>query len=390
MKNIKKFLDFAKTLTPPSSKDDLKSIIVNQFNLTKTDTSLYCCDDFTVRFCEQKTKGDMTGAVVGLRKIIKHDTRPFLVCLLNSYEKKIQIYLANTSFINKISHSSQEVTLDWANNSDKIRGTVTGSNIIKSSCGLDNNIDNIIELYNLHLKNTLKDNLKRIVDLTCSIIARKEKFIVTNKKSILNSVADTINFLKSNNFRILKEELDNKVSSVSKEITMAFKISNPKTRGDYIEFLITSNNNSKKDEVIKNLKSGKTQELDMKNDLGDFCKFFGETKIEIDIKTKRLARISTPKLFDIDKMLSFLEEPNSVFLFYFIGINKQEIVYTSLTSCFQKTLMSSYRKTKKWAGRKRRGHVQCDGGVIKELTHSQDNEIDVEKSEEEIERLINF
>lgn len=58
---------------------------------------------------------------------------------------------------------------------------------------------------------------------------------------------------------------------------------------------------------------------------------------------------SNPKAYNIDKLLDFLSSDDSVFLFYFIGIEPSRIVNQSLVSIFQKDLLNSTIVQSHWA-----------------------------------------
>ncbi len=58
---------------------------------------------------------------------------------------------------------------------------------------------------------------------------------------------------------------------------------------------------------------------------------------------------SNPKAYNIDKLLDFLSSDDSVFLFYFIGIEPSKIVNQSLVSIFQKDLQNSTLIQSHWA-----------------------------------------
>lgn len=58
---------------------------------------------------------------------------------------------------------------------------------------------------------------------------------------------------------------------------------------------------------------------------------------------------SNPKAYNIDKLLEFLSTNDSVFLFYFIGIEPSKIINQSLVSIFQKDLLNSTIIQSHWA-----------------------------------------
>jgi hypothetical protein len=79
---------------------------------------------------------------------------------------------------------------------------------------------------------------------------------------------------------------------------------------------------------------------------------------------------SNPKAYNIDKILQFLSQEKSVFMFFFVGVDTTangRITNTVLTSMFQKDLMDSTILLKHWAGRNSRGVTQFEGSVLHRL-----------------------
>ena len=97
---------------------------------------------------------------------------------------------------------------------------------------------------------------------------------------------------------------------------------------------------------------------------------------------------SNPKAYNIDKMLHFLSNPRSVFLFYFVGIDPGKIANTVLTSMFQEKLLQSTILLKHWSGRNSRGVTQFDGAAINELISQPHQAINVKHAREFLDRMI--
>ena len=114
------------------------------------------------------------------------------------------------------------------------------------------------------------------------------------------------------------------------------------------------------------------------------------TKTETDIKTKIIMRKSNPKAYNIDKFLQYHSQDNTVFLFYFVGIDADGIYNKALVSAFQKDLLESTILQYHWAGRASRGVTQFSGEVIHKLLKSHSNQIDIEKSREFLNDIINM
>lgn len=96
---------------------------------------------------------------------------------------------------------------------------------------------------------------------------------------------------------------------------------------------------------------------------------------------------SSPKGYNIDKLLEFLSISDRVFLVYFVGVDFKQI-QQSLISIFQKDLLSTTKIIKHWAGRNSRGVTQFNGEIIKTLILSPNNLIDINHSKKYLNDLI--
>lgn len=133
-------------------------------------------------------------------------------------------------------------------------------------------------------------------------------------------------------------------------------------RGRLIEYLITTENRA----VLNDLKNIESQlpVFDTKNGLGDYIREFPKSKTYTDIKTKIMYLSSNPKAYNIDKFLECMSEEDSVFMFYFIGINEEEQYKSVLCSVYDKKLIEATALQFHWAGRATRGVAQFKGDVI--------------------------
>src|SRR6266478_2652840 len=105
MSKLPGLLDFVSTHHGINDKDKLTKLIVKKFGLTK-DRKVYYCDDFAIRF--SKGAGPIfANTVLSLSNLKKVDNIPFLVCLVTPTEN--HVFLANSTLLRKISHSSQEL-----------------------------------------------------------------------------------------------------------------------------------------------------------------------------------------------------------------------------------------------------------------------------------------
>lgn len=119
------------------NKEELSKIVQNEFGLIK-DRKVFSNTDFAIRFSKSERKR-MSNTVLSLSALQKYDSRPFFVCIVASSEN--YLLLANTTFLKKISHSSQELRID------NIKGSFNGSDIIFDFQGIENTPKNFQSLY---------------------------------------------------------------------------------------------------------------------------------------------------------------------------------------------------------------------------------------------------
>ena len=161
------FIDYFKTKMPKHDKDKAQKETINHFIMTK-DRKIYYTDCFAVRFCYSK-KGTFSNTVLALSQLQKFDSIPFLVVLIRKGEDS-SLYLANSSMLKKISHSSKELRRD------NIKGSFNGSDIIKQYNDIPNDADHVEELFTIHQGFTWEENVERLVEATSGIKPNKQKF----------------------------------------------------------------------------------------------------------------------------------------------------------------------------------------------------------------------
>ena len=353
-----------------NDKAKLAKLVSEHFRLTK-DRSVYYCNNFAVRFSSSGTQ-NFGNTVLSLSNLQKFDDRPFIVCLVTPTYN--YTYLANTTFLKKISHSSQELR------ENNIRGSFNGSDIMREFEGLTNTPENIERLFNIHLGLGFEGNLPRLVEATNNISPSGKKFEPNEiqRQQILLAPARAIKFVKSQDAQTLKRELDAKVAKFRNEILLAALIENVNVRGRIIEYLIAGEDDRLRQEIVNALqkRAPSIPPFKTENTLGDYTKEFEEFFTETDVKTKIMILDSNPKAYNLDKMLEFLASERSVFMFYFVGVEPGKIVNTALISMFQERLLNATILLKHWAGRNSRGVSQFEGKTIGQLIVSPENVID--------------
>jgi hypothetical protein len=384
MRTLNLFIDFIKSHDGIGNKAQLTELAVNQFNLTK-DRSAYYCDSFAVRF-SQSSSGGFSNTVLSLSKLQKYDNIPFLVCLVTDTDNKL--YIANTTFLSKVSHSSQALTLF------NIKGSFNGSDIIKDFEGVKNNRDNINKLYAIHSEIGFQGNLPRLVEATTNISPTGKRFEIgeTEKENIERSVQRAIEFCTIPEFITLKNELDNKVKQYENEILIASHIENVNIRGRIIEYFIAGDDENLKAQLVSDITEeyNKLPAFKTENTLGDYVRVFDNHHTETDVKTKVVLLNSNPKAYNIDKFLEFHNRSNTIFFFYFIGIDAEKIFNNILISVFQKDLLKSTILLRHWTGRNSRGVTQFEGSTIHKLLETPSTEIDEKIAKEFIQKLYDL
>ena len=126
---------------PTGDKDSVIKYACERYSFT-LDRKVYYCRYFAVRFSYSQS-GAFSNTVLSLSALQKYDKLPFFVVLVRNGASNV-IYLANSTFLSKISHSSKELTMC------NIKGSFNGSDIIKEYNGLKNAPENFDELFALH------------------------------------------------------------------------------------------------------------------------------------------------------------------------------------------------------------------------------------------------
>lgn len=384
---VHRFVRLIKDSNDINTKEEMMEKVANSFPLVKDGRALYHTDFFAVVFCYSKNKS-FSNVVLSLSKLEKYDHIPCFVVLVRQDMDNL-IYLINTSFLDKISHSSQCLRLD------NIKGSLLGSNIRRDfpEIGLENRPEDFDDLFVYHQGFTWQENLERLVEKTNHIVPRQERASLDDKE--LNVLFASPNrakaFVESSDYKILLDDLNTRCAEVKEAIVTASYIDNVNIRGRLIEILITSDPEERA-RLLQELRN--TEQMlpsyDTKNDLGDYVRHFEQSDTYTDIKTKVLYLDSNPKAFNIDKFLKCMAKEKSVFMFFFVGIDKVSIVNTLLCLVYHNVLLESTLLQQHWAGRATRGTAQFSGKCINGLLNAPDfkNTIDCETAKNFIQRLI--
>ncbi|MBQ8345017.1 MAG: hypothetical protein IJY42_01990, partial [Clostridia bacterium] len=313
----------------------------------------------------------------------KYDDIQFVVCLVTPH--KNFLIISNTTFLKKISNSSQELRCD------NIKGSFNGSDIMRDFEGIANIPENFEYLFSCHGNYTFEENLERLVEATNNIVPIGRKFHPTDVEIdyIRASVERAISFLSSIEYEALNADLCNRVHAVRDEIAIAAFIDNVNLRGRIIEYLITAEDDLKA--ILMNClhEQKPLPEFFTADDLGDYERNFEHYYTKTDIKTKILFLSSNPKGYNIDKLLSFLAEENSVYLVYIVVIDEHKNIQTRLCSMYNRQLLSGTRIIKHWAGRNSRGVTQYEGTALENIIEQFDHEIDYDDAQNFLTACLN-
>lgn len=383
----KEFVEYIVNGAPQHNKQAVEDDVCAHFHLT-LDRKVYHNEYFAVRFSYSKSDSDtFSNTVLSLSALEKYDKIPFFVVLVRKSSPNL-ILLANTTFLKKISHSSQELSMT------NIKGSFNGSDIMRDFNHRKNAPENFDYLFAVHQGMDWEDNLFRLVEASSNIKPVNQKFEPTEaeRTNIFASINRACTFVKSDNFRILEDDLNERCNKCKREILVASHIENTNIRGRLIESLITSND-IERQHIISNLHNleAALPSYDTKNGLGDYYREFDNGNTYTDIKPKIVYLNSNPKAYNIDKFLQKMAGSKSVFLFFFIGIDGSSKFKTLLCSVYHGNLIDNTVLQFHWAGRNTRGVAQFNGTAIDEMLKDESfvNEIDVAKSEAFLNKLLN-
>jgi hypothetical protein len=353
-----------------NDKARLARTVAEALRLTK-DRSVYYCAHYAVRFSSSASR-NFGNTVLSLSNLRKYDDRPFIVCLVTPTTN--HCLLANTTFLKKISHSSQELR------ENNIRGSFNGSDIVREFEGITNAPENIYRLFEVHAGIGFDGNLARLVEATNNISPSGVKYHLSDqaRSVVLDAPKRARRFVESKDHAVLKGELDAQVSKFKSEILLAALIDNVNVRGRIIEYLIAGDDEALRQQLIVALKAGNRgiPQVKIEHALGDYQRRFDAFDTETDVKTKIMVLNSNPKAYNLDKMLEFLARDRSVFMFYFVGVDPGKLVDTVLISMFQEKLLRATIVLRHWSGRNSRGVTQFEGKAINDLIVAPESIVD--------------
>lgn len=314
------------------TKRDVTNLLLENCDV-KQKRSVISNVGYSFRVCEVNVES-FSNVVLSLSTLLKYDHLPFIVCAVTP--ETVFFRLANTTFLKKISHSSQNLK------PDHIRGSFLGTDIITEYNSIKNTPNNFIQLFSLHQRHDRRENLIRLSNETNRIKSTTAKFVVTRsaRRTILQAPRRFSKMVSAPEWSQIEEKYKRKINSKRPIIFELASIENNKIRGREIEKVITSSQ--------------------IKHDIGDLeFTLSDNTILIVDIKSKLKHLSSAPKAYNIDKFLELLTDRTKGFAFLFVAIDlEKEVIETRLVQPFDPIVIDATRVQPHWAGRGSRGATQ--------------------------------
>jgi len=215
---IVKFVRDYRTAHASADKAEISAATARQFGLV-CQRSVYANENVAVRF-STAVGGGFSNTVLSLSALQTYDSRPFLVCLIRP--NTVEFFLANSTFLKKLSHSSQAFRVD------NLRGSFNGSDILRDYEGTQNVPENLEQLFATHGEFTWEQNIERLVEATNAIAGTGRKFAPTpaQRENILESPSVAHRIANSEEYRQLANQLDAAIQEKAPDILRLAAIDN--------------------------------------------------------------------------------------------------------------------------------------------------------------------
>ncbi|OLP15623.1 hypothetical protein BST81_25455 [Leptolyngbya sp. 'hensonii'] len=208
---------------------------------------------------------------------------------------------------------------------DNIRGSFLGHDILREYEGIPNTPQNFENLFLIHKEFGWEENLARLVEATNNIVPSGSRYspILQERNNIIASAEIAHTLSSSSEYLSLGETLAQVVEENRSTILDIGNIENINIRGNRIEQTITNAANFHG-----------VEDLSYTLSIG--------SRVLIDIKTKILTLASSPKGYNIDKVLRSLGAGNTVFCFFFIGLDiDAQNLSTRLISILDRSILNA-------------------------------------------------
>jgi hypothetical protein len=349
------FLQQFKLAHPKANKADIEEALLTSINATK-ERSVIAADGFALRLCEANTPS-FSNVVLSLSALQKYDSVPVVICIVRP--DRLDFRLANSTFLRRISHSSHTLR------EDNIRGSFLGHDIMDQFEAMPNLPEHFEELFAIHSEFTWEENVLRLVEATTAIVGRSTRVDVTGDilARLMEAPGKAAIALTTAEFQDVERHLSGLIETHRGELLRAATLDNVNIRGNTIEQIITGEVNAHRlDDLIFPLAD--------------------KSHLVVDIKTKLLDRASAPKAYNIDKMLRLLAQGDTVFAFFFIGLDAaHQTISTRLVSIFDPVILRATRIQTHWAGRQSRGVTQLTGDMSRIFSRDYRPSVEVEEGQ---------
>jgi hypothetical protein len=356
------FLIEYSTENPRTPKREIALATAMRFGLEKH-RSVYVGAHFAIRF-SSASSASFSNVVLSLSALRALDNNPFLVCIVRP--TGLELLLVNSTFLKKISHSSHQLRIN------NVRGSFLGHDILRIYGDLTNKPSNFDKMFSAHQEFAWEENLERLVEATNNIAPTGIRFDPTDVacENILASANIAYSLSNHPEYLAVEAVLREIVHSNEGAIIEAAIIDNVNERGNKIEQLITQGGNLHG-----------VEDITFSLDLGP--------RVLVDVKTKILTLTSSPKGYNIDKLLRTLSGGNTVFSFFFVGIAvSSKEIRTRLVSFLDRTILNATRIQFHWAGRNSRGVTQLTGDFSRIFEMDFCESIDLSNARVFLEELI--
>jgi len=341
IKQIKIKIDSYYNNQEVSSKEEIIKLFENELNISKIKRSLYA--DFEsenpIIYRFLWTKFDEwipSNTYLSIKNIYIYDEMPILVVLVRPNWYNISLW--NTSFVNKVSHSSKGSLLNEETGEFTLLGSVNYSNLF-----IDSDIEKLDDLWNFHIENDKNENIKRILKKTSEISWYGYEPVHLDEYSIQTFIQKTTK-IHNDVYDELLEHISNAFSHNAIEIWKIFNEEpSPKRRWEKIQSLITWME-------------------DNDHEFADVYYELWDKSILINIKTIDLTLASfnsSPQAFSIDKLLNNIDSDDSFAFYFFIITKTEKWIFFNLVNFLEDDAINSYwNPMKHWSWEHAKWHMQ--------------------------------
>lgn len=195
---------------PSSQKDAIAAATAREFGLALS-RKVYVGPDFALRFSHAGGTS-FSNVVLSLSALKQFDDRPFVICIVRP--STIELLLANSTFLEKISHSSHQLRLD------NVRGSFLGHDIARRHETLENRPENFEALFAVHRRSAWQQNLERLVAATAEIVGTGARMVITPEQgaAILGAASLSATLSSDPEYVAISNRLTNSVETRRAEI----------------------------------------------------------------------------------------------------------------------------------------------------------------------------